>query len=361
MKDRDTGSKPAILLADDSKLVRFTAGKILGNEFDLHMAENGAEAWEMLSGNDSIQVVLSDLQMPVMDGFGLLQKIRQSDDERICRLPVIMVTGAENKDGPKERAMSLGATDFISKPFDNAHLRARVRAHTGHQRQTRTLMEQVSIDAATGLLNRQGFEDRLQKDCAFVSRHHQSLAVMLIQMDSYKQLFELIGRDGYDKVIRQVGNLLQKAVRREDTVGRAGLAQFLVSLPTAQPEAVEEIVQRITASMVACEVKVNGEPWKLSLTIGVFTASRGCFVEEGVAMRSARQALEQSLERGGDRVSVVGMNAEADTPHLSLDQLLNTLQSGGRLPPHISPDQLAASLKPLVASLPESQRRALLD
>lgn len=360
MTDQGSGSKAAILLADDSKLVRFTAQKVLGEEFDLYLAEDGAQAWEILGSNDSIQLVLSDLQMPELDGFGLLEKIRQSDDQKLSALPVIMITGAENKDGPKEQAMQLGATDFISKPFDHAHLRARVRAHVGHQRQTRSLMEQVNVDTVTGLLNREAFEARLTKDAAFVSRHQHSLSVMMIQLDSYKELFEVIGRDGYDKIMKQIASLLQKTVRKEDTVARASLAQFLVSLPTARATNANELARRIASAVEAYEIKINGKPWTLSLSIGVYASQAGTQVDPAAVLQNVRQALEESLQQGSSQISVVGFTGDDDTPPFSIDRLLRTLEQTGQLPVELPIEQLIATLRPLIAALPDTTRSSLL-
>lgn len=360
MTVQETGAKAAILLADDSKLVRFTAKKVLGEEFDLHLVEDGSEAWDVLSNSDNIQLVLSDLQMPVLDGFGLLEKIRQSDNDRISSLPVIMITGAENKDGPKEEAMTLGATDFITKPFDHAHLKARVRAHVGHQRQTRSLMEQVNVDTVSGLLNRQGFESRLAKDVAFAARHQHCLSVMLLQLDDYKPLFEKIGREGYDKVVGQISKSLQESVRKEDTVARAGLAQFLISLPTAQADGASELARRIATSIEGYNLKVDGQPWKLSLSIGVFSAQPGCALDANAVLDGVHQALDQTLNQGNSHISVVGMQSQSAELQLSVDQLILELGRTGKLPENISPKQVIEALKPLVAFLSEEQRKALV-
>lgn len=361
MTEQGSGGKAAVLLADDSKLVRFTAKKILGEEFDLLLAEDGGEAWEVLMANPGIQLVLSDLQMPVLDGFGLLQKIRNSDDARVSALPVIMVTGAENKDGPKQQAMDLGATDFITKPFDHAHLQARVRAHVGHQRQTRSLMEQVNVDTVTGLPNREAFENRLAKDAAFVTRHKHNLAVMLIQLDGYKDLFEIIGREGYDRIMKQIASLLQKSVRQEDTVARAGLAQFLVSLPTAESAGANELARRIATTVESYDMKVNGKPWPLSLSIGVHTSAAGSKVEPTAVLQGVKDALEQSMGQGNSHISVLGAAASQTTTLFSLDRLLQSLNTTGQLPADISVEQLTAILKPLLSALPEQARRNLLN
>ena len=100
-QDTDAGTpvddkKARILIADDSKIVRVTASKILATQFDVVLAEDGEEAWEKICQDTSIQVVFTDLGMPRLDGYGLIQRIRQAEDEGIRNQPVIVITGAGN-------------------------------------------------------------------------------------------------------------------------------------------------------------------------------------------------------------------------------------------------------------------------
>ncbi len=366
MSEPTPDNKASILLADDSKLVRFTAQKILGEEFDLHLAEDGTRAWELVREVQSIQLVLTDMQMPGLNGFQLLAKIRQSEDERIHQLPVIMVTGAEDQAGSKKRAMEQGATDFIAKPFDNAHLQARIRAHVGHQQRARSLMEQVNTDTVTGLLNREAFDNELTKDVAFAARHRNSLAVVLIQLDRYRKLFETIGRQGFDRIMRQVAALLQQSVRQEDTVSRAGLSHFLLSLPTADPDAASSLAHRIAETVSACDIQVRGENWPLSLSFGICTVAAGATAEADALVKHARDALEQATQKGNNQVVVKAIAAPKPPAPLSLDKLARTLQERGRqqagtVPEELDTERLMAALKPLVSLLSAQQRRQLLE
>ena len=106
----DKAPKPLLLFVDDSKVMRLAADKMLGGEFRVEVAENGLQAWTMITNNPSISVVFSDLAMPEMDGFALLKKIRTSEDEGIAGLPVIIVTGAENDEEARAEALRLGGT-----------------------------------------------------------------------------------------------------------------------------------------------------------------------------------------------------------------------------------------------------------
>ena len=125
----ETDNKPVILIVDDSRLMRHAIKKILNKDFVCLQAVDGEDGWQKLTEDDSIQLVFSDLSMPVLDGYGLLERIRKADDSRISALPVIVITGNEENAGAKEKALQFGATDFITKPFQTVQLKECVAKH----------------------------------------------------------------------------------------------------------------------------------------------------------------------------------------------------------------------------------------
>jgi putative two-component system response regulator len=113
-----------ILVADDSKMNRMIAAGILQkNGWDVEFAENGEEAIEKLSGG-FIDVVLMDIQMPIMDGFEATRIIKNRED--LKHIPIIIVTSVSDKDSLK-RALEFGATDYVTKPFDSEELTLRIK------------------------------------------------------------------------------------------------------------------------------------------------------------------------------------------------------------------------------------------
>ena len=150
MSEKETSSQ--VLVVDDSRVIRRAATKILENEFDVVEAEDGEYAWEEIQKNKNISVVFTDLGMPNMDGYELLEKIRTSDDPMIANLPVIVITGAEASEGAREEVFEQGATDFISKPFDSVSLKSRASAHINYRNEVKSLEKRAGIDKLTGLL-----------------------------------------------------------------------------------------------------------------------------------------------------------------------------------------------------------------
>ena len=122
-------NKQRLLIVDDSKVIRVTARKILQDHFSTVEAVDGNNAWDVLNSEEPFSLIVSDLTMPNLDGFGLLEKIRNSNLPHISNVPVIIITGANDSEPTKQRATDAGATDFIGKPFDAVHLLERAHEH----------------------------------------------------------------------------------------------------------------------------------------------------------------------------------------------------------------------------------------
>ncbi|PCJ43196.1 MAG: diguanylate cyclase response regulator [Moraxellaceae bacterium] len=294
--------KPRLLMIDDSKLMRKSAVKMLGADFDVVVAEDGREGLKKINEDDAIQVVFTDLNMPNLDGYELLQAIRTSQDEGIRNLPVIVVTGAENDDEAKELAYSNGATDFITKPFNSTDLRARAQAHADYQRNTKALLDNSNLDALTQLGNGTYFQERLAQDVSFVSRHQEDFAIMVVELNAFNELFLKIGRSAADSVIKQIAKVLQKAVRKEDTVSRLGLSQFAVSLPTAKSDGAVQLAKRICRVVDSFKAKFRGETVSISVSVGVYIPVLDRDSSAEMVLAKAQEALEEALTKGRGQV-----------------------------------------------------------
>lgn len=129
--------KPWVLIVDDSRVVRRTILNTLGPAFNVLEAGDGAAGWRMLRQNSRIEVVISDIQMPEMDGYSLICKVRAVDDPALREVPIIVITSAED-DITRERAYACGANDFILKPFHADQLVSCVRNQIAEYRKANT-------------------------------------------------------------------------------------------------------------------------------------------------------------------------------------------------------------------------------
>lgn len=371
--------KVRILLVDDSKVMRKSAAKMLGEEFDVLTAEDGLDGLRQLEADNTIQIVFSDLSMPKLDGYGLLKKIRSAPDPGINGMPVIVVTGAENDDAAREKALEMGATDFITKPFNSTDLLARARAHARYQRITRQLQEQVTVDILTGLANKAGFVERLKQDISFAKRHQQPLSLVRLEIDDFKKLFLAHGKDVADSLVMHVARVIRTRIRKEDTAARIGLAHFALSLPTGQHEGSKGLAERIRAEISSHPLQLGGKPVRLGLSAGVFTPDPHPGLTAMTAMEECQQVLEAAIKSGGNRVfgdrdvrksrpdvllpskPVPPPKQEVPVGQVRIDELLALLDKGQSKAVIEQMPQVLKRLLPLLKLASERQRQQLVQ
>ncbi|MFH1599981.1 MAG: response regulator [Pseudomonadota bacterium] len=372
--------KARILVVDDSKLMRKAAHKMLGDEFDVITAEDGTDAWGQVGRDTGIQVVFTDLNMPNMDGYQLLREIRGAQDAGIQGLPVIVVTGAENDETARMKALDLGATDFITKPFTTSDLVARARAHSTYQRVTRQLQSQVMLDGLTGLANKAGFMDRLRQDMAYARRHQQALCLVRLDVEDFQRFFLHNGRDVAEALVLQVARLLRARIRKEDTAARVGLGSFALSLPGGEEAGVANMVERLQAEVMANPPLHEGEPVAVVLHAAVLTPLTDASLGPDEAMDACQARLDVARESG---VPVVPAPAATRPPVavepvvpatppapaaaapvrelVGVDEVLDQLQAGRVQEVMPKLPAVIGRLLPLLRLLGPNQRKQLID
>jgi len=121
--EKTGNKKPTILIVDDSRVVRVSMKKILGDLYNVIEAEDGEDGWIKIRSHDDIRCVFTDFSMPELDGFGLLSRIKASANTQIKRLPVILVTGNEDDDSIHAKAKQGGFSEVVIKPFKPGEIR----------------------------------------------------------------------------------------------------------------------------------------------------------------------------------------------------------------------------------------------
>lgn len=327
-----SSSKIRVLVVDDSRVVRVAAVRMFGGEFEVISAVDGADGLSILERDSEISVVFTDLAMPEMDGFELLQAIREHTDANIRNLPVIVATGAGNPESAKQKAFSLGATDFVTKPFVATDIKARARSYAVLRQENRSLKENVTIDSLTGLLNVKGLNMQLEKEMSFAARHRSNLTLLTIEIDNYKDFFVRIGREGTEKVVRRVSGVLEETFRKEDSVARVGIARFIVTMPMALPENAVDLANRICHTIESFKAKLDGKRIKITVSIGVSSVYVDSKLTVNTLIGLANESLEQAAQKGSSQINELSLVEyeqqlqEEARRSMSIDNLLEQIQ-----------------------------------
>lgn len=292
--------KVEILVVDDSKVIRWAATKILRNNYTVHEATNGLEAWEILQQNENIAAVFSDLQMEGSDGYELLDLIRSSDEPRLLNLPVIIITGKDDDDDTKAEVLNLGATDFIVKPFDTVTLKNRAAAYIGYNQKLADVEEKLEQDKLTGLANKQFFFTHGEKDLSLAVRHETELTVVLLEIDHFMDLINTQGKKRAARVLLKISQIITDSLRKEDLCARIGTARFALILPLTNRIGCRRSIERICNKISTLELRVESGVLDIRLSAGL----SGVDPEQGCAsftelVRQAEGALNRAIASGG--------------------------------------------------------------
>lgn len=296
--------KGRVLIVDDSRVVRLVvAGYLRSAGYDVAEADDGAEAVARLA-NGGADVVITDLNMPGVDGFEVLAAARRADDG----VEVIILTGAHADDMTAAvKAMRLGAHDYLVKPPSGAEevvLAVERAMEKKRLRDTNQMLlkqlETLSLtDALTRVGNRRAFDQALERECARALRHRHPLALALLDVDHFKAVNDSHGHAAGDQLLRHVALTAASVLRLGDSFYRYGGDEFVAILPVADLEGGVEVGRRQLAALAAAPLSLGG-------TLVVVTASIGvaCLEAAGghYALARADSALYEAKHTGRNRV-----------------------------------------------------------
>ena len=289
-----------VLVVDDSKFVRTTFASILKASFAVREEADGEAAWEAVQSDPSLVMIFTDLDMPKLDGFGLLSRIRGSADRRIKQIPVIVISG--NEAAPmKQRAKELGANDFIAKSADAPEVLSRidnllrlVRTSNELEQSRETVQQTSTHDPLTGTHTPHYLVTEGRKHFAHVRRHGGELSVMALRLETYEDIALTAGKDIADVIIARIAKLVMGKVRAGDSVARVAHATFMVVAPGAVASQMLAVGQRLRTELDDAKVKYRDATLKFIASIGVAAASMDQANQIEDLMRLAQQRLARA-------------------------------------------------------------------
>ena len=224
---------PAILIVDDQEAnVRLLEQMLSGAGYTRITSTMDPHAVCALHRDNHYDLILLDLQMPGMDGFQVMEGLKEIETDGY--LPVLVITA---QPAHKLRALQAGAKDFISKPFDLVEVKTRVHnmlevrlLHEAARNHGKMLESLALNDPLTGLANRRLLADRMSMALVHARRNKSAMAVVYLDLDGFKQINDTLGHGVGDVLLKMVAGRLVATVREEDTVARLGGDEFIIAL-----------------------------------------------------------------------------------------------------------------------------------
>ncbi len=296
------------LVVDDSAVYRKLIGDHLRSwGFGVTLAESGSEAGRILEQPDAPKLVLLDWVLPDLDGIELCQRIRQAGSSSPYTY-VILLTSKEGRQNMLQ-AMQAGADDYLAKPFDELELKARLlvgKRILDLQEQLVSARESMrhaaTHDSLTGLTNRGEILAMLERELERARRERKPVAVILCDVDHFKNVNDTLGHLFGDEALREIGRRLRAQLRVYDGVGRYGGEEFLMVLPSCDlPNALlraNELREIIANTPVVC----SGEERLITMSMGVAVSACEGKNEVEMLLNQADAGLYKAKEKGRNRI-----------------------------------------------------------
>ena len=285
-----------ILVIDDSSDIHTLVKVRLSKEqFVIHCASDGA-AGLAAAREFEPDLILRDIDMPERDGFAVCADLKGNPTTQ--DIPIIFLSGAAStKD--KIRGLELGATDYVTKPFDPAELQARVRASLRTRELVELLSKKAMIDGLTGLWNRTYLDMHVTIELSSARRSNQPLSCIMADVDCFKSINDTYGHSFGDDVLRAIAAVFTRNCRVEDIVCRYGGEEFTILLPNTSLHRAAELAERLRIAIESLPFFYRDVPVSVTCSLGVANLRES--IPPSI-LELADQALYHAKHSGRNRV-----------------------------------------------------------
>jgi diguanylate cyclase (GGDEF)-like protein len=315
--------RPRLLIVDDQPLNIRLLNQVFQADCEVFVATSGEDALAFCQ-DQLPDLILLDVVMPGLDGYEVCRRLK--GDARTREIPVVFVT-SQSDAAEEEDGLAAGAVDFIAKSASANVMRARINTLMTLKRQNDLLRSMARVDGLTGLANRRHFDEKLEAEWRRCGRSGTPLALILIDLDHFKQFNDCYGHQAGDACLQRVAVCLKREfTRSHDMVARYGGEEFVCVLPETPLAGAEAKAHALEAAIR--DLGIAHE--KTGVLGGIVTISLG--VAAGVPVvgddcaslvLSADRSLYLAKDAGRGQVKTLyayGARAVSPPPGISIDQ-----------------------------------------
>ena len=314
-----------ILIADDEAMSRCLLQKTLERAgYEVLAVENGRQAADQLCVTNGPKLALLDWVMPELDGPGVCREVRKRKEQSYVYM--VLLTSKEAKEDVVA-GLGSGADDYLTKPFDAEELKARLRTGLRILDLENRLVEareemrfKAMHDSLTSLWNRGMILELLGRELSRSRREHVSTAILLCDLDHFKNVNDTFGHLAGDEVLRETARRLLSSVRSYDFVGRYGGEEFLVVLNNCDPAFGFVRAEQIRKTIAQCPVQTSNGVVPVSMSLGVLLSHEWGLRSVEELLQEADLALYAAKAAGRNCVKVASPNTISRVPDLQVDE-----------------------------------------
>lgn len=287
------------LVVDDSKALRQMIAALLAlHQYRVVEAENGQEGLRLALADPSIRLVVTDYDMPGLNGVEMVRRIRQSRPRD--ELAIIALSGTEsfsNKGLLSAQFLKNGANDFLVKPFEREEFHCRIEQNVSALETMGRLRDMATKDFLTGLFNRRHFFAVAQP----MFRKGTALTAAMMDIDHFKSINDTHGHDAGDLVLKEVAAALAASIRPGDLLARFGGEEFCVLAQDLDPHAALAYFDGLRQVVQGLAISFEGKAIPVTTSIGVaFTPADHL----DALLNRADQGLYKAKTGGRNRVEM---------------------------------------------------------
>ncbi len=296
-----------VLVADDSLFYRKSLERLIKLwNYEVILATNGTEAWDILKQDGAPSLAVLDYIMPGMTGPEVCKAVREN---KTGQYVYVILLSAKGEHEDLLEGFERGADDYLRKPFHELELRARLRVGERIIRAQRELLEmrerlqfQASHDSMTHLWNNAAIAEILSKEMKRAKRQSTPLSVCLTDLDFFKKVNDTYGHLVGDEVLRVSASRMLDAVRQYDSLGRYGGEEFLAVLPGCSAVDALGTAERMRDALSNRPLLTEPVPITVTGSFGVSEWQPGLSVTD--LLSRADLALYTAKAAGRNRVQV---------------------------------------------------------
>jgi two-component system, cell cycle response regulator len=305
----EQGFGKRILIAEDDLISRRVLERFLAKwGFEVVLASNGSEAWQVLQKDDSPRLAVLDWMMPELEGVQVCQMVRKLNDRPYV---YILLLSARSQKQDILEGLKAGADDYLTKPFDAEELQARlyvgkriIELQDNLIAARETLRFQATHDGLTRLVNRREILEVLRREMARQRREKHSLGVALADLDHFKSINDTYGHAAGDAVLTEAARRMTASLRAYDAVGRYGGEEFLVIAPSSDELGTVALAERVRAAISSPPMSACTTLADVTMSLGVAASAGQNPADAEALLRAADAALYRAKERGRNRVEL---------------------------------------------------------
>lgn len=289
-----------VMVVDDSSVFRNQMKKMVENLFfQVFALAHGEEALLILEENPDIRIIITDYNMPVMDGLELTKAVRKNYSKD--QLSIFVLSSSDDSD---VSAMFLkgGANDFISKPFSKEEFSCRLNNAIEALENIDTITHYSNRDFLSGLYNRRHFFTLMESYFAEALSQDENFVTAMIEIDNYKHINDTHGQEIGNRVIIHVSEILRSAISYQDILAHFGLEEFCLVLKDTTRESAIDLLEHLRQKISFTPLILPQEEIVLSISIGAVLEHEDTLNE---TLSEADSALDQAKATGRNKLYVV--------------------------------------------------------